>query len=131
MIRICPTLSGKSKFVHVSKSYLQTLEKSQTVSAKSETKFNEPKINESIYVNNELKRTLMTQIRRIFTDNSNPRVSAQSAFYCPPSAFICIHLRLIFVSLNYRIREIQRNQSIATLIFASFAVRILPYPNMS
>jgi hypothetical protein len=42
-------------------------------------------------------RTRMTQIARISTDN--PRVSAssaQSAFYCPPSAFYCVHPRLIF-----------------------------------
>jgi len=86
-----------------SKSNLQAFEKSQTVSAKSETKFRETKINESRYVNNELKRTRtnsncmssfqfvpfrclnyltnrtrMTQIRRIFTDTFNPCASVSS-----------------------------------------------------
>jgi hypothetical protein len=32
--------------------------------------------------------------------------SAQSVFHRIPSAFICVHLRLIFVSLNDRIQEI-------------------------
>ena len=44
------------------------------------------------------------------TSNDNPRVSAssaQSAFYFIPSAFICVHLRLIFVSLSDRIRKIR------------------------
>jgi hypothetical protein len=35
--------------------------------------------------------TRMTRIARIFTD---PCASAQSVFYCIPSAFICVHLRL-------------------------------------
>jgi hypothetical protein len=47
-------------------------------------------------------RTRMTRIARIFTDTHNPRVSASSAqsVFHFPSAFICVHLRLIFVSLS-------------------------------
>jgi hypothetical protein len=41
--------------------------------------------------------TRMTQIARIFTDQ---RASAVSVFYRIPSAFICVHLRLLFVSLS-------------------------------
>gem|GEM_PF-2555839 len=49
------------------------------------------------------RRTLMTRIRRIFTDDFNPCVSVssmQSVFYLDNtinlvSAFICVHLRLI------------------------------------
>ncbi len=40
----------------------------------------------------------------------NPRVSAssvQSVFHRIPSAFICVHLRLIFVSLSDRTQDIQ------------------------
>jgi hypothetical protein len=51
--------------------------------------------------------TRMTRIVRIFTD---PRVSASSAlsvFYHNPSAFICVYLRLIFVSSSDRTYEIQ------------------------
>ncbi len=109
MIQIRQTLSGKFKFVSVNKSNLQSLEKSQTLSAKSETKSKELKINNDKYVNNELKRTRtnsncmssfqfvpvrclnytknrtrMTWIRRIFTDTFYPCVSvlsAQSGFH--------------------------------------------------
>jgi len=55
-------------------------------------------------------RTRMTRIARIFTDTSYPRVSAsyaQSVFHRIPSAFICVHLRLIFVSLHDITRKIQ------------------------
>ncbi|TRZ88874.1 MAG: hypothetical protein D4R88_06790 [Methanosarcinales archaeon] len=135
MIQICQTLSGKSKFVSMSKSNIQTLEIVQTASAQSEATFQEPKINQSIYVNNELKRTrtnsnCMSSFqfvpvrclnylwnRRIFM---NPRASAstvtpvdcvhtyasalayvdvysaQSVFYRGVSAFIGVHLRLIY-----------------------------------
>jgi len=47
--------------------------------------------------------TRMMRIGRIFTD---PSASAQSVFYRNPSAFICVYLRLIFVSLSDRIQEI-------------------------
>ena len=43
--------------------------------------------------------TQMTRIARIFT---YPCASAQSAFRCPPSAFIRVHPRLIF---NREMRE--------------------------
>jgi hypothetical protein len=107
--KICQTLSGKSKFVYVNKSNLQSLEKSQTVSAKYETKSKELKINNDKYVSTELKRTRtnsncmssfqfvpvrclnytknrtrMTRIRRIFMDTFYPCVSvlsAQSVFH--------------------------------------------------
>jgi len=49
-------------------------------------------------------RTRMTRIARIFTDMC---ASEQSAFHFIPSAFICVHLRLIFVSLSDRTRKIQ------------------------
>ena len=39
-------------------------------------------------------RTRMTRIARIFTDPCASASSAQSVFYCTPSAFICVHLRL-------------------------------------
>jgi hypothetical protein len=41
-------------------------------------------------------RTRMTRIARIFTDLRESASSAQSAFYCLPSAFYCVHPRLIF-----------------------------------
>ncbi len=40
--------------------------------------------------------TRMTQIGRIFTDPCASVSSAQSVFYRHSSAFICVHLRLIF-----------------------------------
>ncbi len=40
--------------------------------------------------------TRMTQIRRIFTDPRASVSSAQSVFHRNPSAFIRVHLRLIF-----------------------------------
>ncbi len=46
-------------------------------------------------------RTRMTQIARIFTDIIDPcesASSAQSVFHYIPSAFICVHLRLIKIS---------------------------------
>ncbi len=46
----------------------------------------------------------MTRIARIFTDLC---ASAQSVFYRNPSAFICVYLRLIFVSLSDKIQKIQ------------------------
>ncbi|PWB50650.1 MAG: hypothetical protein C3F06_11290 [Candidatus Methanoperedenaceae archaeon] len=49
----------------------------------------------------------MTRIARIFTDPCVSASSAQSVFYCTPSAFICVHLRLIYVSLSDKIQEIQ------------------------
>jgi len=52
-------------------------------------------------------RTRMTRIARIFTDPCASASSAQSVFHRIPSAFICVHLRLIFVSLSDRI---QKNQ---------------------
>jgi len=39
--------------------------------------------------------TRMTRIGRIFTDPRASVSSAQSAFYCLPSAFYCVHPRLI------------------------------------
>ncbi len=125
----------------------------QTVSGKSEATFKELKINESIYVNNELKRTRtnsncmssfqfvpvrclnylwnrirMTRIRRIFTDTFNPWASvssAQSVFHPKnpinhASAFIRVHLRLN--ESNQSPQRTQRAQSTATIIFASFAL---------
>jgi hypothetical protein len=47
-------------------------------------------------------RTRMTRIARICTDN-HPRLSAssaQSVFHCIASAFICVHLRLIFLNFD-------------------------------
>ncbi len=52
-------------------------------------------------------RTRMTRIARIFTDPCASASSAQSVFHYIPSAFICVHLRLTFVSLSDRIQEIQ------------------------
>ena len=148
MNQIRQTVSVKSKFV--SKSNIQTLEKVQTASAKSDTKFNEPKINESIYVNNELKRTRtnsnwlssfqfvpvrclnylwnrtrMTWIGLIFTDIFNPRASAQSVFHCTPSAFICVNPRLAESNITPQ----QRVQSMAAVIFASFALFAVRFIN--
>jgi len=57
-----------------------------------------------------LPQRFRTRIARIFTDTCYPCVSAssaQSAFNCPPSAFICVHLRLIFVSLSDRTPKIK------------------------
>jgi len=51
-------------------------------------------------------RTRMTRISQIFTDMS---ASVQSVCYGNPSAFICVHLRLIFVSLSDIIQAIQFN----------------------
>jgi hypothetical protein len=66
--------------------------------------------------------TRMTRIARIFTDlcasvstvapvdvahTYGSRHTWRSVFYRNPSAFICVYLRLIFVSLNDRIQEIQ------------------------
>ncbi len=52
-------------------------------------------------------RTWMMQIARILTDPCASALSAQSVFYCTPSAFICVHLRLTFVSLSDIIQDIQ------------------------
>ena len=52
-------------------------------------------------------RTRMMWIARIFTYPRVSASSAQSALYFIPSAFICVHLRLIFVSLSDRIRKIR------------------------
>ena len=42
-------------------------------------------------------KTRMTRLRQIFTDNQRTSASyAQSMFHSNPSAFICVHLRLIF-----------------------------------
>jgi hypothetical protein len=90
-------------------------------------------------------RTRMTQIAQIFTDPCASASSAQSAFHRIPSAFICVYLRLIFVSLSDRTRNIQFKlfpifsdngfvpccQSTTALIFASFALRILHHPKKS
>jgi hypothetical protein len=51
--------------------------------------------------------TQMTRIARISTDLRAPVSSVQTVFYRNPSAFICVYLRLIFVSLSDRIQEIQ------------------------
>jgi hypothetical protein len=51
--------------------------------------------------------TRMTRIARIFTDLRASASSVASIFYRIPSAFICVHLRLIFVSLSDRTRKIQ------------------------
>ncbi|CAG0998943.1 hypothetical protein METP1_02751 [Methanosarcinales archaeon] len=51
--------------------------------------------------------TQMTRIRRIFTYTRASASSAQSVFHRNPSAFICVHLRLIFVSLYMRFQKIQ------------------------
>jgi hypothetical protein len=51
--------------------------------------------------------TRMTRIGRIFTDLRASVSSVASIFYRIPSAFICVHLRLIFVSLSDRTRKIQ------------------------
>src|SRR5450759_4156250 len=50
--------------------------------------------------------TRMTRIARIFTDRCASASSVASIFYRIPSAFICVHLRLIFVSLSGRTRKI-------------------------
>ncbi|MCG2734981.1 MAG: hypothetical protein L6282_01175 [Candidatus Methanoperedenaceae archaeon] len=52
-------------------------------------------------------RTRMTRIARIFTDPFVSASSVQSVSHYVLSAFICVHLRLIFVSLSDRIQEIQ------------------------
>jgi len=51
--------------------------------------------------------TRMTQIARIFTDPRASASSTQSVFYRRLSAFICVHLRLISVSLSDRTRKIK------------------------
>jgi len=51
--------------------------------------------------------TRMTRIAQIFTDPCVSASSALSVFYRNPSAFICVHLRLIFVSLSDRTQKIQ------------------------
>ena len=51
--------------------------------------------------------TRMTQIVKIFTDLRESASSVTSIFYTNPSAFICVHLRLIFVSLSDIIQKIQ------------------------
>ena len=51
--------------------------------------------------------TRMTRIARIFTDRCASASSVASILYRIPSAFICVHLRLIFVSLSDRTRKIQ------------------------
>jgi hypothetical protein len=48
-----------------------------------------------------------TRMTRIFTYPCASVSSVLSVFYFIPSAFICVHLRLIFVSLSDRIREIK------------------------
>jgi len=60
-----------------------------------------------IFLNCDALHHELTWIEQIFTNNFNPCASAQSVFHRIPSAFICVHLRLIFVSLSDRIREIQ------------------------
>ncbi len=140
-----------------SKSNLQALEKSQTVSAKSETKFKELKINESRYVNNELKRTRtnsncvssfqfvpvrclnylrnrtrMTQIRRIFTDTFNPcaSVSSVQSMFHPknPNNYESVFIR-VHPQLNESNQSPQKAQSIATIIFASFELFAVRFIN--
>jgi hypothetical protein len=59
--------------------------------------------------------TRMTRIGRIFTDSRasvSSVASVASVFYRNPSAFICVHLRLIFVSLSDRTRKIQYKLSL-------------------
>jgi len=51
--------------------------------------------------------TRMPRIGRIFTDLCASVSSVASVLYRIPSAFICVHLRLIFVSLSDRTRKIQ------------------------
>jgi len=51
--------------------------------------------------------TRMTKIGRIFTVLRVSSSSEASILYRIPSAFICVHLRLIFVSLSDRTRKIQ------------------------
>jgi len=53
------------------------------------------------------RRIRMKQIRRIFADPSVSASSAQSVFHWTPSAFIRVHLRLIFVSLSDRTQKIK------------------------
>ncbi|MCX9083760.1 MAG: hypothetical protein OIN87_03055 [Candidatus Methanoperedens sp.] len=48
---------------------------------------------------NRTRMTRMTRIARIFTDTY---ASVQSVFHRIPSAFICVYLQLIFVSLSER-----------------------------
>gem|GEM_PF-4763785 len=48
---------------------------------------------------------IRTRIARIFTDPCASPSSAQSVFHRIPSAFICVYLRLIFVSLSDRIQK--------------------------
>jgi len=52
-------------------------------------------------------RTRMTRIARIFTDPCASVSSVLSVFYCHTSAFICVYLRLIFVSLSDRAKKIK------------------------
>ncbi|MDP2766673.1 MAG: DUF1016 N-terminal domain-containing protein [Candidatus Methanoperedens sp.] len=65
-------------------------------------------------------RTRITRIGRIFTDPCASVSSAQSVFHCIPSAFICVHLRL--AESNITPQSTQRAQSMAAIIFASFAL---------
>ncbi|MCZ7402262.1 MAG: hypothetical protein O8C61_08575 [Candidatus Methanoperedens sp.] len=55
--------------------------------------------------------TRMTRIGRIFTDMHESASSIASILYRIPSAFICVHLRLIFVSLSDKTRKIQFKRS--------------------
>jgi hypothetical protein len=56
-------------------------------------------------------RTRMTRIARIFTDPCASVSSMQSVFHSITSAFICVHLRLIFVSLSDRTQKIHSKLS--------------------
>jgi hypothetical protein len=58
-------------------------------------------------VSSSLFRTRMTRIARIFTDTRASVSYEQSVFYRNPSAFICVHLRLMCVSLSDRAKKIK------------------------
>jgi hypothetical protein len=137
-----------------SKSNLQTFEKSQTASVKSETKFRKTKISGRRYVNNELKRTRtnsncmssfqfvpvrclnyltnrtrMTRIARIFTDPCASVSSAQSVFHPKnPNNHISVSIS-VHPQSNESNQSPQKAHSIATIIFASFALFAVRFIN--
>lgn len=121
---------------------------SQTASAKSELRCKEPQKRAELK-NNSPQRTQRAQstgiskiffektrtqrrrtwIRRIFADIFNPRASAssaQSVFHRTPSAFIRVHPRLAELNITPH----QRSQSMAAVIFASFALFAVRFINI-
>jgi hypothetical protein len=123
MTQIRQTVSSKSKFVSVSKS---NITQQRVQSSGIFNKFYEKTVTPR-------RRTRMTRIGRIFTDIFNPCVSessAHSAFHPKNpnnhvSAFIRVHLRLAELNITPQ----QRAQSMAAVIFASFALFAVRFIN--